>query len=164
MSLPRAAQVVRADAPADHVTLDYAGRFLRRRRLTTDSGLSLLVDLPRTVSLDPGDGLRLDDGTVVAVRAADEDLLEVRGDLVRAAWHIGNRHAPCQVAPDRLLIQADPIMADMLGRLGLDVAPVRAPFAPERGAYGHGRTHGHDHSHDHDHDHSHDHEHDHAHG
>ncbi len=159
MSAPRAREVVRGRAPHDHVTLDYAGRFLRRKRLTSDAGRPFLVDLPQTVSMEAGDGFLLDDGAVVEVRAAAEDLLEIRGDLTRAAWHIGNRHAPCQIEAERLLIQADPILADMLGRLGLDVIKTRGPFEPERGAYGHGRTHGHDHSHGHsrDHDHHHDH-------
>ncbi len=136
-----------AGEAGESVTLDYAGRFLRRKRLETDSGRPFLVDLPKATSLEEGDCLALDDGTRVAVRAAAEPLLAVTGDLARAAWHIGNRHAPCRIEADRLLIRQDPIMADMLARLGMEVAAIREPFSPERGAYGHGRTHGHDHSH-----------------
>lgn len=156
--LPVAGRVTQG-AAAERVTLDYAGRFLRRKRLVTDPGRAFLVDLPQTVSLDRGDCFELDDGSRVAVVAAEEALLAIRGDLIRAAWHIGNRHAPCQVEPDRLLIQDDPIMADMLTRLGLDIIRVTAPFMPERGAYGHGRTHGHDHGHSHTHGHDHAHSH-----
>ncbi len=149
VALARAAAVVHEGVATDTVTLDYAGRFLRRRRLVSDGGRLFLVDLAQMVALDDGDLLRLDDGTLIAVRAAPEALLAVTGDLTRAAWHVGNRHAPCQIEPDRILIQRDPVMEDMLVRLGAAVAPVTAPFFPERGAYGQGRTHGHDHSHSH---------------
>ena len=80
-------------------------------------------------------------------------------DLPRIAWHIGNRHTPCQIESDRLLIQRDHVIADMLRRIGAEVIEVIEPFTPEGGAYGHGRTHGHDHSHSHGpegHAHSHD--------
>jgi urease accessory protein len=130
---------------ADRVTLDYEGRFLRRRVLTTDSGREVLVDLPETTSLSPGAALECDDGTLIEVLAAAEDLLAVSGDLPRLAWHIGNRHAPCRIEADRLLIRADPVLAGMLAGLGARVTPLRAPFEPEGGAYGAGRTLGHDH-------------------
>jgi urease accessory protein len=132
---------------ADRVVLDYEGRFLRRKRLTLASGGSVLVDLPETVSLDAGDALEGGDGRLIAVEAAPEPLLRVTGDLVRLAWHIGNRHTPCQVAGDHLLIRDDHVLADMLTRLGAALEQITAPFTPEGGAYGHGRTHGHDHGH-----------------
>jgi urease accessory protein len=69
--------------------------------------------------------------------------------LHRIAWHIGNRHTPCQIEADRLLIQRDHVIADMLRLIGAQVREVVEPFTPEGGAYGHGRTHGHDHSHAH---------------
>ncbi|MGC0224479.1 urease accessory protein UreE [Pseudooceanicola nitratireducens] len=181
---PVAHKVLRADALAgqvarDTVTLDYEARFLRRKSLLTDDGLRFLVDLSETLSLehgdcfvisdDPSDDASSDTGTpvLIEVRAADEALIAVTGrDLVRLAWHIGNRHTPCQIEPERLLIRQDKVMADMLHRLGADVADVIAPFRPEGGAYGLGRTHGHDHSHVHvhvGHGHAHDHDHDHGH-
>jgi urease accessory protein len=135
-------------APADSVTLDYEGRFLRRRTLVTDSGRSLFVDLAETVSLDEGDAFVATDGALVAVRAAAEPLIEATApaeELTRLAWHVGNRHAPAQVEPGRLLVRADPVIADMLARLGARVRGVVEPFSPEGGAYGHGRTHGHHH-------------------
>lgn len=144
-----ARRVMRArtwERAADRVTLDYEGRFLRRRRLTTDAGVSLIVDLPETVSLDEGDAFVIDHGRHIAVVAAAEPLLEVRageGGLVRLAWHIGNRHMPAQIEPDRILIRADHVIEDMLARLGAVTLSVHAPFRPEGGAYGHGRTHGH---------------------
>ncbi|MEM1389070.1 MAG: urease accessory protein UreE [Pseudomonadota bacterium] len=149
MSVVRATSVLRAplDGPLHGtVFLDYSGRMLRRKKLTTLDGLVFWVDLPDTVSLNDGDGLALEgDSRVIEVRAADEPLLAVRGDLVRLAWHIGNRHTPCQVAGDHLLIQADPVLHSMLEGLGADVSPLEGPFQPEGGAYGTGRVLGHSH-------------------
>jgi urease accessory protein len=134
------------------VTLDYEGRFLRRRLLVTDSGVDLAVDLPETVSLGHGDAFETTDGRLVAVIAAPEDLLAVTGpDLARLAWHIGNRHTPAQIEAERILIRADHVLAGMLSGLGADLEPVTEPFTPEGGAYGHGRTLGHDHGTGHSH-------------
>ena len=147
-----------AETPiTDSVTLDYAGRFLRRKRLTTDAGDTVLLNLAETTNLTPETVLLLPDGAGIAVRAADEALLRVTGpDLTRLAWHIGNRHTPCQIAPDALLIQDDHVLAQMLRGLGGQVQPVTAPFQPEGGAYGQGRTMGHSHGPD-DHGHHHHH-------
>ncbi|MCX7645250.1 MAG: urease accessory protein UreE [Rhodobacteraceae bacterium] len=124
------------------VTLDHEARILRRRRLVTDQGWAFLVDLERTTALAEGDVLALSDGRRVAVRAAAEPVLEVTGEsLARLAWHIGNRHVPCQVLPDRLRIRRDPVIAHMLAHLGAALTEAEAPFLPEGGAYGHGRTH-----------------------
>ncbi len=139
-------------------TLDYDGRFVRRKRLTTDEGWPFVVDLAQTTSLESGNVLELDDGRTVMVNAAVEPLLMVKGDLAKLAWHIGNRHTPCQVNHDHLLIQRDPVIAHMLAHLDADVTEVDAPFTPMGGAYGHGRTLPHAHGHGaHDHEHSHDH-------
>jgi urease accessory protein len=144
----------------DHVTLDYDARFLRRKVLHTDSGAQVLVDLPKTTSLAHGHALRANDGSLIGVVAAAEPLFEITGkDLHRIAWHIGNRHTPCQIEDTRLLIQRDHVMAQMLAQLGAHVHQVTEPFTPEGGAYGHGRTHGHDHSHQHGPEHEHAHEH-----
>jgi urease accessory protein len=146
---------------ADGVTLDYEARFLRRRMLTTDAGRALFVDLAETVSLEDGDALEVEDGALIAVRAAEEPLLEIAAApeaLARLAWHVGNRHTPAQIQPGRMLIRADPVLADMLARLGATTRPVSEPFRPEGGAYGVGRTHGHHHggATDHPHPHAHD--------
>lgn len=134
-------------------SLDYADRFLRRKRLTTDEGEAFIVDLAQTTSMNDGDALELTDGRLVRIRAAAEALLAVTGDnLTQLAWHIGNRHTPCQIEPSRLLIQADPVIGHMLEHLGANTAKITAPFTPEGGAYGVGRTHSHEHgatAHDH---------------
>ncbi len=146
------------------VRLTYDARFLRRKMLTTLDGEAILVDLAQTTSLDHGGVLVLEGGGEILVEAAEEELLEVRSDcLHRLAWHIGNRHTPCQIEADRLLIQTDHVLQDMLQKLGADLRFVTEPFTPDRGAYGHGRTHSHDHGHSHhtagNHDEGHAHEH-----
>ena len=131
---------------ADTVTLDYEARFLRRKRLVSDTGEPFLVELAETRSLSQGEGFRLDDGRIIAVMAAAEPLLSVQhGNLARIAWHVGNRHTPCQIADDHILIREDKVLQAMLEGLGASVTQVSAPFTPEGGAYGHGRTHGHEH-------------------
>ncbi len=146
--IPRAHTVIRKGAAPDDdgIALDYEGRFMRRKRLTSEAGQAFVVDLAEVTSLDDGDALALTDGSRIAVRAAPEALLEITGDgLARLAWHIGNRHTPCRIEADRLLIRADHVLADMLERLGAQVRALEAPFQPEGGAYGHGRTLGHSH-------------------
>ena len=132
--------------PVATVELSYDDRFLRRKVLTTVAGEPLLVDLPQTTSLDHGGVLLLEGGGEVAITAAPEALIEVTGpDLTRLAWHIGNRHTPCQIEPGRLLIKPDHVMVDMLARLGAQTREITEPFTPVGGAYGHGRTHSHAH-------------------
>ncbi len=130
---------------ADTVTLACEARFLRRKRLTTDSGEDFLVDLPETVSLNQGDAFVLEDDRLIEVIAASEPLYQITGDLPRLAWHVGNRHTPCQIEPHRLLIARDHVLRQMIEQLGGHIEEVVEPFTPEGGAYGHGRTHGHSH-------------------
>ena len=103
--------------------------------------------------LGHGDRLVLEDGRHVEVIAAEEALLEVRARdgeaLMALAWHIGNRHLPAQIEWERILIEHDHVIKDMLLGLGASVKEVSEPFQPVRGAY-HGHSHGH-HHHGHDH-------------
>ncbi|MEK9960838.1 MAG: urease accessory protein UreE [Rhodobiaceae bacterium] len=134
------------DTAQDTVTLDYEARFIRRKKLISDGGEAFLVELAETRSVNEGEGFQLDDGRVIAIRAASEPLLAIRHEnLPRIAWHIGNRHTPCAICGDHLLIRDDPVLQTMLEQLGASVSPLTAPFRPEGGAYGHGRTHGHQH-------------------
>lgn len=133
-------------AASDRVELSYDARFLRRKTVVLASGGRLLINLAKTTSLDHGGRLVTTEGAEVEVIAAQEALLRVTGpDLARLAWHIGNRHTPCQVAEGCLFIQADPVIRHMLETLGAALEEVEAPFTPEGGAYGHGRTHSHEH-------------------
>lgn len=134
-----------AAGAADRVVLSYDERFLRRKRLVCEGGDSFMVDLAETTSVEDGDAFLLDDGRKIAVVAAEEPVVQVRGQLPRLAWHIGNRHTPCQVASDHLVIRRDPVIEAMLRGLGAQLVLLIAPFRPEGGAYGHGRTMGHDH-------------------
>lgn len=152
--------------PADSITLQQERRDRRRIALTSDGGLRFLLDLPARVLLRHGDGLALEDGRVIEVRAQPESLLEVRAEdtprLLRLAWHLGNRHLEAQIERTRILIRRDRVIAEMLTRLGAKLAEVIEPFNPEGGAYdgpGHGHNHGNGHAHVHSHGHSHGHGH-----
>lgn len=142
--------IVPATRPDDFIALTYSARLLRRRRLESAAGCNFVADLAETVGLKEGDAFLLDGGRQIAVKAADEDLLEIRGDLVRLAWHIGNRHTPCEISPDYLRVSLDHVLEDLMRRLGANVTHISAPFHPEGGAYGHGRTFAHAHGHKHD--------------
>ena len=145
-----------SEVAADVVVLDFDHRHRRRLAMTGEAGLDFLLDLPEAIALRDGDGLLLEDGSIVAVRAAPEPLAEVRPNdtahLIRLAWHLGNRHLPAQLSGDRLLIRRDHVIEEMLASLGATVTHVSAPFDPEGGAYtahgghdhhrGHGRHHG----------------------
>ncbi len=138
-------------AARDCVVLDFDARHRRRIAMQGEAGLDFLLDLPQAVALADGDGLLLEDGGVVGVKAAPERLIEVHaGDdlpLVRIAWHLGNRHLPTQILGDALRIREDHVILDMLQKMGARTTLIDAPFHPEGGAYGHGRTQGHDHDH-----------------
>jgi urease accessory protein len=118
----------------DRVILSADDRQRRRMMLTAEGGTEFLLDLPRPTALCPGDGLVLNDGTVVAVAGEPEALSEIipaaPSDLVRLAWHLGNRHARIQILADRLRIRCDHVLEDMVGSLGATVKWVDAPFDP----------------------------------
>jgi urease accessory protein len=160
---------------AAHVELDWDTRQKSRFDATDSSGRQLGVFLPRGTVVRGGDVLVAEDGSLLAVRAAPQPVLEVRTcaehgspfDLLRAAYHLGNRHVQLELQPDRLLLEPDHVLAAMLRQMHLIVRETQSPFEPEAGAYaqGHAKGHGHDHGHAHDstHDHPHDRPHDHAH-
>ncbi|MCV6597301.1 MAG: urease accessory protein UreE [Mangrovicoccus sp.] len=144
-SLPSAHEIVSAEPGDPVIALNYEERLLRRKRLETPDGEAFLVDLPAVRDVQPGQAFLLSTGGRIAVQAADQALVEIRGDLPRLAWHIGNRHTPCQIAGDHLVIAADHVLEAMLEGLGAKLTAITGPFAPEGGAYGHGRTMGHSH-------------------
>jgi urease accessory protein len=137
-----------ASREIDRVPVDYDRRFRRRIVLSTVQGREVLIDLPQAVRLRDGDGLLIADG-VVRICAQPEELMEIHahgpGELVRIAWHLGNRHLPVQLLDGHIRIRADHVIAEMIEGLGGHVARIRAPFDPEGGAYaGGGRHHHHD--------------------
>ena len=161
---------VRPDAEGHFatITLDETARHRRRMRMVTDrladgSAIEFLLDRPEARLLRQGEGLVLSDGRIIEVRAAPEDLMEVRADnarhLLALAWQIGNRHLPAEITETSIRIRRDHVIRFMLEGLGATVIDVKAAFDPEGGAYdGHGhshdhRGHGHQHGAGHDHDH-----------
>ena len=137
-----------AEKAAGSLTLDFDARHRRRIRLTADQGEDIILDLPKAVAMADGDGLQLDDGRWLKVQAAAELIVEVRhkdpSQLVRLAWHLGNRHLPTDIREQVLRIRPDHVIEDMLRGFGADLVKLQAPFQPEGGAYGHGHPHDHD--------------------
>ena len=124
---------------AGSITLDFDARHRRRIRLIADHGEHVLLDLPKTVAMADGDGLQLEDGRWLKVQAAAEILIEIGhedpGQLVRIAWHLGNRHLPTEIRDQVLRIRPDHVIEDLLHGFGADLVNVQAPFQPEGGAY-----------------------------
>ncbi len=145
----------------DTVVLGYDDRYRRRMAMTGTDGLDFVLDMPKAAVLADGDALVLDDGCLVAVRAAAEPLLEITCadpvHLAKVAWHLGNRHLPTQIDGRRILIREDHVIADMVRGLGAEVNHVEAPFTPEGGAYSGGGHHHHNHDDDDYHGHTHHH-------
>jgi len=161
------------------VVLDWDTRQKSRFDTEDSQGRTLGVFLPRGTAVRGGDVLVAEDGSLIKVIATPQPVLVVRAeaqhgtplDLLRAAYHLGNRHVQLEVQPAHLHLEPDHVLADMLRHMHLVVTEELAPFEPEGGAYsagGHGHAHhdhGHDHAaHDHDHGHDHGHDHDHVHG
>jgi len=165
--MPRATIVLAAaerhDRPViDTVILDYAQRSAQKITVTGVKGGAFEIDLRQPARLRTDDVLVLEDGGLVEVVAAPEPLIEARAAdlaaLSRLAWHLGDRHVPVQVLPNRIRARREPAVEALLKLLGAKVAMIEAPFEPEGGAYalsGHDHAH-HDHAHDH-HGHHHDH-------
>jgi urease accessory protein len=131
--------------PFDSLTLAHDERRLRRKLLTLPKGEEILLDFAAPTTLGHGDRLRLEDGRLVGIVAADEPVYEVRGrdaaHVARLAWHIGNRHLPAQIEKNRILIGRDRVARDMLIGLGATITEKTEHFSPEQGAYAH--DHGH---------------------
>ena len=178
------------------VELDWDVRQKSRFETTDSSGRALGIFLARGTTVRGGDVLVAQDGSLVRVIAASQAVLRITHctqhgspfDLIRAAYHLGNRHVPIELKPDHLKIEPDHVLADMLRAMHLIVHAASEAFEPESGAYSagaagatgghvhgghhdhaaheshregdHGPKHDHDHAHD---DHGHDHPHDHAH-
>ena len=149
------------------LTLPFESRQKSRLRTKLASGEEVGLLLPRGEILRGGDLVTASDGRVIEVVAEVENVLHVEcsnaAELVKAAYHLGNRHVPVQVGDGFLRLAADHVLEEMLKKLGAKVSQMQAPFEPEAGAYagghhqhdemGHGgKIHDH-HEHDHDHEH-----------
>ena len=146
---------------ASSVELDWDIRQKSRFEALDSSGRQIGVFLARGTVVRGGDVLVAEDGSLIKVVAAPQAVLKITHcqnhgspyDLIRAAYHLGNRHVPIELKPDHLKIEPDHVLADMLSAMHLIVNAVDEPFEPENGAYATGGHHhgGHGHS-DHDHD------------
>ncbi|MEY3783127.1 MAG: hypothetical protein RIS97_1306 [Pseudomonadota bacterium] len=150
---------------ASSVELDWDVRQKSRFDATDSSGRQLGIFLPRGTLVRGGDVLVVEDGSLVKVIARAQRVLLITieqdhgtpFDLIRAAYHLGNRHVPIELKPDHLKIESDHVLAEMLRAMHLIVTEVETTFEPEGGAYSaqphsHGsHTHTHEGSHSHDH-------------
>jgi len=129
------------------LSLTWRDRNRTRYRFTLGDGRAAAILLPRGQTLEDGDHLIAEDGTVLQILAAPESLMRVSApdafELIRLTYHLANRHVSAMITPDALYIEPDPVLSQMVLQLGGAVCAVEAPFTPERGAY-HG---GHHHSH-----------------
>ena len=156
---------VRADAVVDTIVLDHAARQAPPESLTGEGGLALGLALAKAATFEDGDALRLEDGRLVAIRAAGEPLLEVRAEnparLLRLAWQLGGSHVPAEIAADVLYVPRS--AAELVRGQGCAATPVTRAFKPERAAHDHSQC-GHDHHAHEAHDHSAHEPHNHDHG
>ncbi len=151
--------------------LDFDTRQRSRFKAETQHQEAVGVDLPRTETIKNGSVLADNQGNLIQIMAAKQALIEVTADngfdLMKGAYHLGNRHVPLMLTPTALYFEPDHVLEAMLHQLGLHTQAVQAPFEPETGAYksnqgGHSHSHGHSHDHhDHNHDHSQSHGHSH---
>ena len=163
---------------AASIELDWDVRQRSRFDATDSQGRQLGIFLPRGTVARGGDVLVAEDGSLIRVIAAPQAVLRIAHctehgtpyDLIRAAYHLGNRHVPIELKPDHLKIEPDHVLADMLRAMHLIVNAVEEAFEPENGAYAagghahseHQPTHGQGHEHEHNEGHDHGHPHSHA--
>jgi urease accessory protein len=115
-------------------------RLRSRYRCQTEDGIELLLSLPRGTVLQEGDLLTTAAGDwQVRVQAKAELVLRVETqsalDLLRVAYHLGNRHVALEITPTALKLSHDPVLREMLEHLGATVTEAMEPFYPETGAY-----------------------------
>jgi len=143
-----AGEMVASTPDVSNLVLTFASRRKSRQVVKLDSGEEVGLLLPPGTILRDGDLLESEDGSRIKIKAAQEELMLVTaGDLfllLRAGYHLGNRHASIELRPDRILLEPDPVLKEMLVGLGLKVELVSETFTPETGAYGGGHKHGHD--------------------
>ncbi len=170
---------VKAERVVDTLPLGHRDRAINGVSVRATGGLELAIALDKATALNDGDALKLEDGTLVRIKAAPESLLEIRAEnplrLVRLAWHLGGHHVPAEMTSDALYVPNDAALGELARGQGCSMTVVERPFQPEAEVHhhahggdcgcGHDHHHGHDH-HGHDHGHGHDHahhDHDHAH-
>ena len=143
------------------VELDWDVRQKSRFDATDSMQRAIGVFLPRGSVVRGGDVLVVEDGSLLRVIAAPQPVLVITHcarhgsafDLLRAAYHLGNRHVSIELRPDHLKIEPDHVLAELLRALHMIVREANEPFEPEAGAYGARHAGGHAHEHHHEHQH-----------
>ncbi len=128
--------------PSSILALTAEERTRSRYRLKSPEGQEFGLHLPRGTILHEGDLLTSDTSEpIVRIVARSEPVMTVTAkhslDLLRAAYHLGNRHVPLEISLDYLRLSPDPVLHSMLIQLGVEVSEEIGPFYPESGAYGH---------------------------
>ena len=133
----------------DHISLNFEERFRRRVVLKTDRGYEFFLALEKAAELPVGGIFILESGKKIKILAADEQLMMVRAnskiELMKASWHIGNRHLNCDISGTEVILREDKVIAEMLKKLKCKVSYFEDCFTPLSGAYGVGRTFTHTH-------------------
>lgn len=165
LSAEQQAIIDRQKQAENFLYLDFDTRQRSRFKAETQHQETIGVDLPRTETIKNGSVLADHQGNLIQIMAANQALIEVTADngfdLMKGAYHLGNRHVPLMITPEALYFEPDHVLEAMLHQLGLHTQAVQAPFEPETGAYK-GEHGGHSHSHSHNRDHSHSHSHEHS--
>ncbi len=132
-------ETIQHNSSFEIVELTFDTRQKSRFRATLNSGIDIGADLPRTGILRSGSFIATEQGDILRIDAKPERLMQVIAlsdfDLVKAAYHLGNRHVPLMLTPSALYFEPDHVLAEMVTGLGLTVAEIEHPFEPESGAY-----------------------------
>jgi urease accessory protein len=132
-------ETIQHNSSFEIVELTFDTRQKSRFRATLNSGIDIGADLPRTGILRSGSFIATEQGDILRIDAKPEHLMQVIAqsdfDLVKAAYHLGNRHVPLMFTPSALYFEPDHVLAEMVTGLGLTVAEIEHPFEPESGAY-----------------------------
>jgi len=116
-------------------------RILRGKRLT-DCDQELILQLPREGKLNDGDILSTTESNFyVQIIAKTENLIEISSnskiELIKTAYHLGNRHVEVEIKEDILLTKSDHVIVNMLKNFNVDIVNTQKKFFPERGAHNH---------------------------
>ncbi len=136
------------------LTLPFESRQKARLQTQLDSGEEAGLFLPRGLILRSGDKLQAETGEIIEIISANEEVSTVTSNdtllLMRASYHLGNRHVPLEITPNYLRFHYDHVLNEMLEHFNLTVQKELAPFEPESGAYSQSHSHTHSHSHKHE--------------
>jgi urease accessory protein len=116
-------------------------RILRGKRLT-DCEQEIILQLPREGKLNDGDILSTNEfNFYVEIIAKKENLIEISSnskiELIKTAYHLGNRHVEVEIEEEILLTKCDHVIEKMLKNFNVDMMNTQKKFFPEKGAHSH---------------------------